>query len=177
MAEENDRVGIATAAFYPTVSFSAAAGLEATTITSLVKTSSILWSAGPTVSETIFDYGRRRSLVTQAQATYDETVANYRQTTLTAFQQVEDNLAVLRVLDTEAQQQHRATESAESAVQIFNNRYVGGLDTYLQVVTAQTTALVNERNDIDIVRRQMDASVLLIKALGGGWDTSKLPKL
>ncbi|WP_263382281.1 efflux transporter outer membrane subunit [Granulicella arctica] len=177
MAEQNDRVGIATAAYYPTVSFSAAAGLEATTITNLAKTSSILWSAGPTVSETLFDYGRRRSVVVQAKATYDETVANYRQTTLTAFQQVEDNLAVLRVLQNEAEQQHRATEAAESAVQIFNNRYVGGLDTYLQVVTAQTTALVNERNDIDIERRQMDASVLLIKALGGGWDTSQLPKL
>jgi NodT family efflux transporter outer membrane factor (OMF) lipoprotein len=177
MAEQNDRVGIATAAYYPTVSFSAAAGLEATTITNLVKSSSILWSAGPTVSETIFDYGRRKSVVTQAKATYDETVANYRQTTLTAFQQVEDNLAVLRVLHNEAEQQHRATEAAQSAVQIFNNRYVGGLDTYLQVVTAQTTALTNERNDIDIERRQMDASVLLIKALGGGWDTSQLPKL
>ncbi len=177
MAEANDRVGIATAAYYPTVSFNAAAGLEATTLTSLVKASSILWSAGPTVSETLFDYGRRRSVVTQAQAGFDETVATYRETTLTAFQQVEDNLAVLRVLRAEAQQQHRATDAAESAVQIFNNRYVGGLDTYLQVVTAQTTALINERNDIDIERRQMDASVLLIKALGGGWDTTKLPKL
>ncbi len=177
MAEENDRVGVAVAAFYPTVSFNAAAGLDSTTITNLVQTSSIFWAAGPTASETIFDYGRRRSIVTQTKATYDETVANYRQTTLTAFQQVEDNLAVLRVLRGEAEQQHRATEAAESAVQIFNNRYVGGLDTYLQVVTAQTTALTNERNDIDIERRQMDASVLLIKALGGGWDTSQLPKL
>jgi NodT family efflux transporter outer membrane factor (OMF) lipoprotein len=177
VAEANDRVGIATAAFYPTVSISAAGGLEATTITNLVKSASLLWSAGPTATETVFDYGRRRSVVTQAKAGYDETVANYRQTTLTAFQQVEDNLAVLRVLRAEAEQQHRATQAAESAVQIFNNRYKGGLDTYLQVVTAQTTALTNERNDIDIVRRQMDASVLLVKALGGGWDTTKLPKM
>nr|WP_246301709.1 efflux transporter outer membrane subunit [Granulicella arctica] len=177
VAEANDRVGIATAAYYPTVSFSAAVGLESTALTNLMKSSSLLWSAGPTLSETVFDYGRRRSTVIQAKASYDETVANYRQTTLTAFQQVEDNLAVLRVLNSEAQQQHQATQSAESAVQIFNNRYVGGLDTYLQVVTAQTTALLNERNDIDIERRQMDASVLLIKALGGGWDTTKLPKL
>ncbi len=177
VAEANDRIGIATAAYYPTISIGSSAGVEATTFANLAKSSSLLWSAGPTASETIFDFGRRRSLVTQARAGYDETVANYRQTTLTAFQQVEDNLAVLRVLSTEAQQQHRATESAQSAVQIFNNRYVGGLDTYLQVVTAQTTALVNERNDIDIERRQMDASVLLIKALGGGWDTTKLPKL
>src|SRR6185312_3531370 len=105
------------------------------------------------------------------------TVANYRQTSLTAFQQVEDNLAALRVLRQEAEHQRQATLSAQSAQQIFNNRYVGGIDTYLQVVTAQTTALANERNDIDIMRRQMNASVLLIKALGGGWDVNSLPKL
>ena len=177
VAEANERIGIATAAFYPTISISAAGGLEATTVTNLVKSASLLWSAGPTANETIFDFGRRRATLTQVNAAYDETVANYRQTTLTAFQQVEDNLAVLRVLQTEAEQQRRATAAAQSAVQIFNNRYVGGLDTYLQVVTAQTTALVNERNDIDILRRQMDASVLLVKALGGGWDTTQLPKL
>lgn len=177
VAEANERIGIATAAFYPTISISAAGGLEATTVTNLAKSASLLWSAGPTANETIFDFGRRRATLTQVNAGYDETVANYRQTTLTAFQQVEDNLAVLRVLQTEAEQQRRATAAAQSAVQIFNNRYVGGLDTYLQVVTAQTTALVNERNDIDILRRQMDASVLLVKALGGGWDTTQLPKL
>src|SRR6185312_13567398 len=105
------------------------------------------------------------------------TVANYRQTSLTAFQQVEDNLAALRVLEQEAEHQRQATQAAQAAQQIFNNRYVGGIDTYLQVVTAQTTALTNERNDIDIMRRQMDASVLLIKALGGGWDVNSLPKL
>ena len=177
VAEANERIGIATAAFYPTLSFSAAAGLEATTLTNIFKAGSLVWSAGPTASETIFDFGRRRSVVAQYTAAYDETVANYRETTLTAFQQVEDNLAVLRVLSTEAQQQHRATQAAQAAQQIFNNRYVGGLDTYLQVVTAQQTALSNERNDIEIERRQMDASVLLIKALGGGWDIAQLPKL
>jgi NodT family efflux transporter outer membrane factor (OMF) lipoprotein len=177
MAEANDRIGIATAAYYPTLSISAAVGLEATALNNLAKASSLLWSAGGTVSETAFDFGRRHSVVAQAQASYDETVANYRQTTLTAFQQVEDNLAILRVLQAEAEQQHRSTEAAERAQTIFNNRYVGGLDTYLQVVTAQQTALANERNDIDIERRQMDASVLLIKALGGGWDTTQLPKL
>ncbi len=177
VAEANDRVGIATAAFYPTISISAAVGIEGTAFNNLLKASSLFWSAGPTASETIFDYGRRRAALTQAKAGYDETVAAYRQTTLTAFQQVEDNLTVLRVLNTEAEQQHRATNSAESALTIFNNRYVGGLDTYLQVVTAQQTALINERNDIDIQRRQMNASVLLIKALGGGWDVSQLPQL
>ena len=177
VAEANDRVGIARAAFYPTISFNAAAGFESTALTSLFTPNSLLWSVGPSLSQTIFDAGRRASVSEQAKAGYDETVANYRQTTLTAFQQVEDNLIALRVLQQESENQHQATLAAQSAEQIFNNRYVGGLDTYLQVVTAQTTALNNERNDIDIMRRQMDASVLLIKALGGGWNVTDLPKL
>ncbi len=177
VAEANDRIGIAQAAFYPTLTLNGTVGFEGSTFTNLFDPASFLWAIGPTLSETVFDAGRRRSLTEQANATFDETVANYRQTTLTAFQQVEDNLVALRVLSEEADHQHKATLAAQSAQQIFNNRYVGGLDTYLQVVTAQTTALNNERNDIDIMRRQMDASVLLIKALGGGWDVTKLPKL
>lgn len=177
VAEANDRIGIARAAYFPTLSLSAAAGYESTALTSLLSRSSFLWAVGPTLSQTLFDAGRRRSVSEQANAAYDETVASYRQTSLTAFQQVEDNLTALRVLNQEAQHQHQATQAAQSAQQIFNNRYVGGIDTYLQVVTAQTTALINERNDIDIMRRQMDASVLLIKALGGGWNTTNLPTL
>lgn len=177
VAEANDRIGIARAAFYPTISLSGVAGIEATSFANLFNPASLFWSLGPTASQTLFDAGRRASVSEQANASYDETVANYRQTTLTAFQQVEDNLIALRVLNQEAEHQHQATLAAQSAEQIFNNRYVGGLDTYLQVVTAQTTALTNERNDIDIMRRQMDASVLLIKALGGGWNVSDLPKL
>jgi outer membrane protein TolC len=130
---------------------------------------------GPTIAETIFDSGRRRATSQSAQANYDATVANYRQTTLTAFQQVEDNLAALRILEHEAQQQRQATKSAEESLQIFTNRYIGGADPYLQVLTAQTIALENERNDVDILRRRMDASVLLIKALGGGWNIAQLP--
>jgi NodT family efflux transporter outer membrane factor (OMF) lipoprotein len=177
VAEANDRIGIARAAFYPTLSLSGGIGFEGSTFSNLFNPASLLWSIGPTLSQTVFDAGRRSSLSEQANASYDETVANYRQATLTAFQQVEDNLVALRVLSQEADHQHKATLAAESAEQIFNNRYVGGLDTYLQVVTAQTTALTNERNDIDIMRRQMDASVLLIKALGGGWNVTSLPKL
>ena len=177
VAEANDRIGIARAAFYPTISLSGTVGLEATSFANLFNPSSLLWAIGPTLSQTIFDAGRRASVSEQANARYDETVADYRQTTLTAFQQVEDNLIALRVLQQEAENQHQATLAAQSAEQIFNNRYVGGLDTYLQVVTAQTTALNNERNDIDIMRRQMDASVRLIKALGGGWNVTDLPKL
>ena len=176
VAEANDRIGIARAAFYPTISLSGAVGFEGSSFGNLFNPSSFLWSIGPTLSQTVFDAGRRAAVSEQANASYDETVADYRQTTLTAFQQVEDNLVALRVLNQEAEHQHQATLAAESAEQIFNNRYVGGLDTYLQVVTAQTTALSNERNDIDIMRRQMDASVLLVKALGGGWNVTDLPK-
>ena len=177
VAEANDRIGIARSAFYPTISLNGAVGVEGSSFANLFNPASLLWSIGPTLSQTIFDAGRRASVSEQANARYDETVANYRSTTLTAFQQVEDNLVALRVLNQEATHQRQATLAAQSAEQIFNNRYVGGLDTYLQVVTAQTTALANERNDIDIMRRQMDASVLLIKALGGGWNVANLPKL
>lgn len=176
VAEANDRIGIARTAFYPTISLSASAGVESTAL-NLFNPANVFWAIGPMLSQTIFDAGRRAAVSEEANASYDETVANYRQTTLTAFQQVEDNLIALRVLQQEAENQHQATLAAQSAEQIFNNRYVGGLDTYLQVVTAQTTALNNERNDIDIMRRQMDASVLLIKALGGGWNVTDLPKL
>ncbi len=177
VAEANDHIGIARAAFYPTISLNGSVGVEATSFANLFNPASLMWALGPTISQTVFDAGRRAAVSEQANASYDETVANYRQTTLTAFQQVEDNLVALRVLQQEAENQHQATLAAQSAEQIFNNRYVGGLDTYLQVVTAQTTALTNERNDIDIMRRQMDASVLLIKALGGGWNVTDLPKL
>jgi NodT family efflux transporter outer membrane factor (OMF) lipoprotein len=177
VAEANDRIGIARAAYYPTISLSGTVGFEGSSFANLFNPASFLWAIGPTLSETVFDAGRRAAVSEQANASYDETVANYRQTTLTAFQQVEDNLVALRVLDLEATHQRQATKAAQSAEQIFDNRYVGGLDTYLQVVTAQTTALTNERNDIDIMRRQMDASVLLVKALGGGWNVTSLPKL
>src|SRR6202044_444503 len=122
------------------------------------------------------DGGRRHATSTAALANYDATVANYRESTLTAFQQVEDNLVALRILSQEARQQKEATASAQESLQIFTDRYVGGADPYLQVPTAQTIALQNERNDVDILRRRMDASVLLIKALGGGWTVSELPK-
>ncbi len=135
------------------------------------------FAVGPGMSETLFDGGRRRATTESARAGYDASVANYRQSVLTSFQQVEDNLVVLRVLSTESVQQHEATASAEESLRLFQNRYAGGVDTYLQVVTSQTTALANERNDIDLMRRRLEANVLLIKAVGGGWDVSTLPRL
>jgi outer membrane protein TolC len=129
------------------------------------------------MAETLFDAGRRRASSDAAIAGYDAAVATYRQTALTAFQQVEDNLAALRVLENEEKQQRDAVASAEESLQLFINRYQGGVDNYLQVITAQTIALTNERYEINIQRRRMDASVLLIKALGGGWNVSNLPSL
>jgi NodT family efflux transporter outer membrane factor (OMF) lipoprotein len=174
-AAANEQIGIARAAYFPSLNLSAAAGLESTAVTSLFDKSSFIYALGPTLGETLFDGGRRRGLSQQAFAHYDSTTANYRQAVLNAYQQVEDNLVALRVLSDEQEQQRQATASAQESQLIFNNRYVGGVDTYLQVITAQTTALNNERNDIDILRRRMDASVLLIKVLGGGWDRTQLP--
>jgi NodT family efflux transporter outer membrane factor (OMF) lipoprotein len=176
VAEANDQIGIARAAYFPTVLLSASAGLLGDSITNWFTWPSRFWAVGPSMAETLFDGGRRRATSTAARANYDSTVANYRESALTAFQQVEDNLAALRILSQEAQQQKEATASAEESLQIFTNRYIGGRDPYLQVLTAQTIALQNERNDVDILRRRMDASVLLIKALGGGWTVSELPK-
>ncbi len=176
MAEANEQIGIARAAYFPTLSIGATGGFEGTTVTNWLNWPSRLWAVGPQLSETLFDAGRRRATVEGAQANYDGTVATYRQTTLNAFQEVEDNLAALRILEAEAQQQHQATASAQESLQLFTNRYEGGVDSYLQVITAQTIALADERNDIDIQRRRMDASVLLVKAVGGGWDTSQLPR-
>lgn len=177
MAAANEQIGIAQAAYYPTLSLSAVAGFQGTSALNWFTWPSRFWAVGPAFSETLFDAGRRRSAKNITEAQYDATVANYRQTVLTAFQQVEDNLAALRVLQNEAQQQHEATASAEQSLDLFQTRYEGGVDTYLQVVTWQTAALMNERNDLDIMQRRLDASVLLIKALGGGWDTTKMPHL
>ena len=176
VAEANERIGIAKAAYYPTIMLNASVGFEGTSFGNLLNASSLLWSIGASITQTIFDGGRRRATSDAARAVYDETVAAYRQTTLTAFQQVEDNLAALRILEQEAEQQRRAVESAQESLRLFTNRYRGGVDNYLQVITAQTVTLANQRTEIDILRRRIDASVLLVKALGGGWDVAELPK-
>jgi NodT family efflux transporter outer membrane factor (OMF) lipoprotein len=177
VGEANEGIGIARAAYFPSLVLSATGGLEGTSIINWFAWPSRFWAVGPTMLETIFDGGRRRATSEGARANYDATVANYRQTTLVAFQEVEDNLASLRILEHEAQQQREAVAEAERGVEIFTNRYRFGVDPYLQVVSAETIALLNERNEVDILRRRMDASVLLIKGLGGGWDVSKLPQV
>jgi NodT family efflux transporter outer membrane factor (OMF) lipoprotein len=176
VAEANEQIGIAKAAYFPAATLNASVGFEGSSFGNVLNASSLLWSVGASLTQTIFDGGRRGATSDAARAAYDATVAGYRQTTLTAFQQVEDNLAALRILEQEAQQQRRAVESAQLSLQLFTNRYRGGVDNYLQVITAQTATLANQRTEIDILRRRMDASVLLVKGLGGGWDVAQLPK-
>jgi NodT family efflux transporter outer membrane factor (OMF) lipoprotein len=177
VAEANDQVGIALAAYYPSLNLSALAGFEGTSGGTWFGWPSLFWAVGTSMTQELFDGGARHALTENARAAYDAAVASYRQTTLTAFQQVEDNLSALRILGTEAQQQTEAVNAANNSLRIFTNRYVGGEDTYLNVITAQTFALSNERNSVDIQRRRMEASVLLVKALGGGWNVTNLPEL
>jgi NodT family efflux transporter outer membrane factor (OMF) lipoprotein len=176
MAAANEQIGIARAAYYPTLSLSAVAGFAGTSAINWFSWPSSFFAVGPALSETIFDHGRRRATSDIALAQYDGTVAAYRQTTLTAFQQVEDNLNALHNLEIEGRQQHEATASAQQSLDLFNTRYEDGVDTYLQVITWQTALLQNQRNDIEITQRRFETSVLLIKALGGGWNTSQLPQ-
>lgn len=177
VAEANEQIGIARSAYYPSIFLGGAGGLEGTAINNWLAWPSFFWAVGAAVSETVFDGGKRDALNEAARADYDATVATYRQTTLSAFQQVEDNLAALRILESEEGQQKAAVDSAQNALRLFTDRYIGGADTYLQVITAQTTALSNERNYVDILRRRNEATVLLVKALGGGWSDADLPRL
>jgi outer membrane protein TolC len=155
---------------------SASGGSEGTTITNWLTGPSGFAAAGLAAMETVFDAGRRRAISAQAQASYDESVANYRQSVLTSFQEVEDSLAALRILESEAKTQDAAVAAADHSLTLSNNRYRGGVATYLEVITAQSAALVDERTAVEISGRRMLESVLLIKALGGGWNASSLPR-
>ena len=177
VAAANAQIGIAMTAYYPTLSLNALAGLEGSSITDWFSWPSHFFAVGPALVETLYDAGRRHAFTDQAWAAYDANVAAYRQTVLTAFQEVEDNLAALRILDAESAKQNQAVQSAERSLALSNNRYKGGLVTYLEVTTAQSAALSNERTAVDILTRRMNSTVFLIKALGGGWDVSKLPQL
>ncbi len=177
MAAANAQIGVARAAYFPIIGLSANGGFESTAITTLLQGPSGFVAIGASAAGTLFDAGRRRALNEQARAAYDQTVANYRQTVLTAFQDVEDNLVALRVLEDEAKTQDAAVAAAEQSLQLSTNRYKGGVVSYLEVITAQTTALADQRAAVDILRRRMAATVLLIKALGGGWNASTLPTM
>jgi NodT family efflux transporter outer membrane factor (OMF) lipoprotein len=175
VASANAQIGVTIAAYYPTVTLGASGGLESSSLLSLFTWPSRFWSLGPSLSETLFDFGKRRGLTEEARAAYDQTVANYRESVLTAFQNVEDQLSTLRILEQESREQADAIRYSERALDLANAQYQGGITTYLQVITAQTTALQNERTGVQINTRRMTASVSLIQALGGGWDVSKLP--
>jgi NodT family efflux transporter outer membrane factor (OMF) lipoprotein len=177
VAAANADIGVAKTAYYPTLTINAQAGLEGSSILNWFAWPSRFFAVGPTLLETLYDAGRRHAFTDQAWAAYDANVDSYRQNVLTAFQEVEDNLAGLRILDEESAKQNQAVQSAEHSLALSTNRYKGGLVTYLEVITAQSTALSNERTAVDILTRRMNSTVLLIKALGGGWDVSQLPQL
>jgi NodT family efflux transporter outer membrane factor (OMF) lipoprotein len=170
MAAANARIGVARAAYFPTVTLIASGGLESSTVANLLSASSTLFSLGASAMATLFDGGRRRGLNDQARAAYDETVATYRATVLAAFRDVEDNLAALRILAEESRAQDAAVASAERSLTLSINRYKGGVVTYLEVLTSQNVLLAAQRTAIDILRRRLSASVSLVKALGGGWQ-------
>ena len=174
-AAQNAQIGVAEAAFYPNISLSASAGLASSSLLSLFAWPSRIWTVGPQLAQTLFDAGNRKAVTQEAQATYDANAAAYRQAVLSAFQGVEDNLAALRILEDEARQENLAVESAERSLSLATERYKGGVDTYLDVITAEATTLTNESAAVDILTRRMTAAVALVQALGGGWDTSQLP--
>ncbi len=169
VAAANAQIGIATAAYYPNITLSATVGLESGALGTLFQLPSLLWSLGASAFETLFDAGRRHALTDQARDAYEGQVATYRQSVLTAFQDVEDNLSALRILEEEAEAQAAAVEAARQSLALSDKRYKGGVATYLEVLTAQTFQLSNERAQADVATRRCTASVQLIKALGGGW--------
>jgi NodT family efflux transporter outer membrane factor (OMF) lipoprotein len=175
MAQANAQIGIARAAYFPNLTLSAAAGFESSSFTRWFSWPSRFFSVGPAAAETLFDAGLRRATVQQYRAQYDETVAHYRQTVLTAFQQVEDNLVSLRILSVEIQYQDTAVKSAEKSLAIAKDRYSLGIDPYLDVLTAQTAVLSSQETAVNLRIQQMTASGGLIEALGGGWNASQLP--
>ena len=175
VAAANAQAGLADAAYYPLVNIVASGGFDSGSITTLFQGPSAIWSVGPSALVTIFDVGRRRAASDEAKAGYDFSVASYRETVLTAFQQVEDDLAALRILEQEAEVQTTAVQAAERSLALSMTRYEGGVTSYLEVITAQNAALSDEVTAVNILGRRMASAVQLIEALGGGWDRSNLP--
>lgn len=175
VAAANAQVGVASAAFFPTLTINASTGFQASSMANWLAAPSRFWSLGPALALTLFDGGQRRSQTAQAVAAYDASVATYRQTVLTALQEVEDNLATLRILEQEAAVQREALEAARLSLSLVTNQYKAGTVNYLNVITAQATALTAERSMLDILGRRMSASTVLIRALGGGWHDGLLP--
>ncbi len=175
VASANAEVGLAKTAYYPLVNIMGTGGFESGSITTLLQGPSAMWAVGGSLVQTLFDGGRRRATNDQARAAYDSEVASYRETVLTGFQQVEDNLAALRILEQEAGVQASAVQAAERSLDLSNTRYDGGVTSYLEVITAQNAALTDEVTAVNILGRRMASAVLLIQAIGGGWDRRSLP--
>jgi outer membrane protein TolC len=175
MAQANAQIGIATAAYYPNIVLSGSAGLGNSAIADWFTWPSRFWSVGASLAETLFDAGLRKATVEQYRANYDGTVANYRETVLTAFQQVEDNLASLRILSQTIAEQDAAVDAAARSLREATVRYRAGVDPYLNVIVAQTTLLNDQQTAVNFRMQQMVASVQLIKALGGSWDVTQIP--
>ena len=176
VASANAQVGLAKTAYYPLVNIGASGGFESGSLTALLQGPSGFWAVGSSAVVTLFDVGRRRAVNDQAKAGYDASVASYRETVLTAFQQIEDNLAALRILEQEAGVQSTAVEAAERSLSLSNTRYEGGVTSYLEVITAQNAALTDEVTAVNVLGRREANAVLLIEALGGGWDSADLPQ-
>ena len=176
MAFENAQVGLAMAAFYPHITLAGSGGYESRDIATLVNAPSALWSVGGDLLQPIFNGGRNRANLASSRAAYDESVANYRESVLVAFQQVEDGLSGLALLNQAAKTQQAAVAASRRALDIANDRYVGGVTTYLDVITAQSTLLTNERLATQLLGQQMTTSVYLVKALGGAWDASEIQR-
>jgi NodT family efflux transporter outer membrane factor (OMF) lipoprotein len=174
-AAANAQIGVAQSAYFPNLTLSAQAGTQTSTFSDILAAPSRFWSIGAMLAETIFDGGAREAQVAQSRAAFDAAAANYREVALAAFQNVEDNLAALRILEAEAAAQAEAVKAAETSLAISLNQYRAGTVSYLNVVTAQTTAFANERNAISILGNRLTDSVALVKSLGGGWDVTQLP--
>jgi NodT family efflux transporter outer membrane factor (OMF) lipoprotein len=174
VAAANEQIGIAMAAFYPNLNLTGSAGVASSTLAQWLTWPSRFWSVGPQLAATLFDGGRRRGIVAQQQAAYDSTVAAYRQTVLTAMQQVEDNLAALRILSGEADKVQQTVQAATRALDISAAQYRAGTASYLTVISSQATLLSANVTAVTLLTRRLTASVLLIDALGGGWDAAQL---
>ena len=176
VAAANAQIGVAKSAYYPTISLGASGGFESSALTTLLQGPSGLWSFGLSAVGILFDGGRRRALTDQARAAYDFQVASYRESVLTGFQQVEDNLAAVKTLENEARVQDEAVATAQRSLDLSITRYKGGVTSYLEVTVAQSAALADQVTAVNILGRRMASTVLLIQALGGGWDRSSLPE-
>jgi NodT family efflux transporter outer membrane factor (OMF) lipoprotein len=176
MQYANAQIGVAESAFYPTLTLSGSAGYESTTIGKLFNASSSLWSVGASAADTVLDFGRRRAQVRAARAVYDQDVATYRQTVLTAFQNVEDEIAALRVYETQEDVELQYEKAAREAVQLDLNAYKAGIVDYTTVITAETSALSASQTVLTVLESRLLASVLLVEYVGGGWTSADLPK-